>query len=226
MTISFISAFYHGSNPKRCYDEYKRHFDCIVDLGIPIVLFLDERSTWTFPANVRVYKVCLEDTWVGKHITYTSNLPTIRSEPDTCEYMKIINAKTEWLYRASLENPFQTEWFVWIDFGLPHVFKTPIQTLERLKCLQVPDYPCIRTAGIWSKIPISTNGVHWRFAGGFLMAHISKLYTLHLAVISKLAHIQPAITWEVNIWAMLEEDGLDFGWFLSDHDDTIIPSNV
>lgn len=221
--ITFVTCFFHGANPKRTYDDYKRHFDSIVTTGIPIVLFLDTRSSWTFPTNVHVYRVSLEDTWVGQNIPTTRILPANRSQTDTFEYLAIMNTKTEWLYKASTENPFQTEWFTWIDFGLAHVFKNPIETLLRLKHLQPPCHPCLRTAGIWGQWGVSPDSVHWRFAGGFLLAHISKIPNLHNLVKSKLTSIQPAMTWEVNVWAMVENDGFEFGWFSSDHNDTIIP---
>lgn len=222
--ISFVTSFLHGSTPHRSYDEYKRYFDSIAASGISIVLFLDRRSKWTFPTNVRVYKVSLEDTWVGKTIHSESILPdTVSPKKDTCEYLKIMNTKTEWLYKASIENPFNTEWFAWIDFGVAHVFKTPVQTIQRLRNLQSPVFPCIQTCGIWPKLDVSPKTLSWRFAGGFLMGHASKLEELHNAVVSKLISIQPAFTWEVNVWAMLEADGFDMGWFRGSHDDTIIP---
>jgi hypothetical protein len=139
--------------------------------------------------------------------------------------MKIMNAKTEWLYRASQENPFQTSWFVWIDFGIEHVMKHPVETLMRLQHIKVPCFPCIRTAGILkeSEIKDPCDGIDWRFAGGFLMIHESLIQELNNRVCAKLLEIQPSITWEVNVWNMLEKDGLDMGWFFGSHDDTIIP---
>jgi len=223
MSITFVTSFLHGANPKRTYDEYKRHFDSIVETGIPIVLYLDKQSTWTFPTNVRVYRAGLEDTWVGQNIPETSILPVNVSPKDTCEYLKIMNTKTEWLYKASLENPYQTDWFAWIDFGIAHVFKKPRDTLQRLRYLRAPSYPCIRTAGIWPYLPVSPSALQWRFAGGFLMAHKSKTEELHFKVIEKLSALQPIFTWEVNVWGLLEYEGYDLGWFQGSHDDTIIP---
>lgn len=31
------------------------------------------------------------------------------------------------------------------------------------------------------------------------------------------------MTWEVNLWALLEAEGFDMGWVIGSHDDTIIP---
>ncbi len=222
--ITFVTSFLHGTNPKRGYDEYKRYFDLIVSTGVPIILFLDKQSTWSFPSNVHVYRTCLDDAWVGQTIADDRTTPLTRSPTDTLEYLKIMNTKTEWLYRASIDNPFQTQWFAWIDFGLAHVFQTPTETLLRLKRLHPPCYPCVRTAGIWGQSDVHVDSVHWRFAGGFLLAHVSKIESLHNAVMSKLVSIQPSMTWEVNIWAMIENDGFDFGWFPSDHNDSIVPN--
>lgn len=225
--ITFVTSFLHIDAVHRSHDEYKRFFDSIAESGIQIVLFLDKKSDWTFPANVCVYKVSIEDTWVGKNIPDESVLPdTLSITKDTCRYMKAINTKPEWLYRASRENPFQTEWFAWIDFGLAHVFKNPVETISRLRDMYPPTVPCIKMAGICPKSDISPRTVHWRFAGGFFMGHTSTLEALHMAAIAKLASIQPVITWEVNVWAMLEADGFDMGWFLSDHNDTIIPRHL
>lgn len=222
--ISFVTSFLHIDAVHRSPEEYKCFFDSIAETGIQIILFLDKRSDWTFPENVRVYKVSIEDTWVGKNIPNESILPdNISIVKDTCQYMKVMNTKTEWLYRASCENPFQSEWFAWIDFGLAHVFRSPVETIQRLRDLQPPAVPCIQTCGIWPKLEVSPRVLNWRFAGGFLIAHISHIERLHNAVLTKLASIQPAITWEVNTWGMLEADGFDMGWFQGSHDDTIIP---
>lgn len=221
--ITYVSSFFYGKHPKRSTEEYKRYFDSIASSGASILLFLDKESTWTFPPNVRVERLSLEETWVGTHIPDTDCLPTTRSPNDTCEYMKIMNSKTECLFKASQLNPFQTEWFAWIDFGLAHVFTNPVDTIRRLTTLIPPCYPCIRTAGIWKDSNKTTDLIDWRFAGGFMLAHGSKLESLHTKVCDTLLSLQPKFTWEVNVWAMLENDGLDLGWFPSDHDDSIIP---
>lgn len=33
---------------------------------------------------------------------------------------------------------------------------------------------------------------------------------------------QPKFAWEVNLWALMETLGFDFGWYPCDHDDTIL----
>lgn len=223
--ITFVSAFLCGQNPKRSYEAYKQHFESLVATDLSFVLFLDRRLDWTFPSNVTVYPVSLDETWVYAHVSPDSTLPTVRNKVDSLEYMLIQNTKLEWLARAIEHNPYQTDWFAWIDFGITHVFSNPYWTLQRLQTLRPPESPGLRTAGIW-KSPTRDvwTAVCWRFAGGFLMGHKDALRNLVERFQSLVLREQPKFTWEVNLWALLETEGVDFGWFPSDHNDSIIPS--
>lgn len=222
--ITFVTGFLCGDVSKHPPSRYLEWFYHIANTNIPIVLFLDPASGWTsFPPNVVVVPLRLEDTWVGQNVPLDVILPQTRGI-NTREYMLIQNAKTEIVFRALQLNPFHTEWFAWIDFGLYHVFKTPEQTLARIRSLLPPEKPCIRTAGIHASLAqdIRTD-ICWRYAGGFFLAHASKIQVFHEKVLATVQKNLPHLTWEVNTWAELERDGLQLGWFLGSHDDTIIP---
>ena len=225
--ITYVTAFLCGKSPKHTYDTYLTHFRQLATTGIHIVLFLDKNTGWnSFPKNVLVIDSSLDETWVGKNVPKQAELPAIRSGNDTCEYMMIQNTKTEFVFRTSQINPYNTEWFAWIDFGIGHVFKEPEQTFERIRTLNPPKTPCIRTAGIWGHMSDkSCDRVCWRFAGGFFLAHVSRILQFHEAVKANIATNLPRIAWEVNVWGDVERGGIDLGWFPADHDDTIIPKN-
>lgn len=221
--ITYVTAFLHGSDPKRPYDVYKDYFDQLIQTGIRIVLFLDQRSTWTFPENVHVQRVSPEETWAWKYIPDDAELPANRSEFDTLEYIRIQNTKSEFLVLASHIDPFKTEWFAWIDFGLAHVFRDPATTLERLRNLTPPDHPCVLMAGIWNVLIPTLDTVNWRFAGGFLLIHRSRIGEFFIASCAVIRKHLPKIAWEVNVWALMEIDGFSFEWFYGPHDDLMIP---
>jgi hypothetical protein len=225
--ITFVTAFLCGDSPKHSYEVYLSQFLRLANTGVPIVLFLDKRTGWTtFPKNVTIVDAHLADTWVGQTVYTDVLLPVIRSIADTREYMMIQNSKTEFVFRASQINPWNTDWFAWIDFGIGHVFKDPKNTFERIRTLAPPEGPCIRAAGIWRHTPEEIfHGVCWRFAGGFFLIHGSLTANFHDAVKASILRNAPRFAWEVNIWADVERNGLDLGWFQSDHNDTIIPSN-
>jgi hypothetical protein len=225
--ITFVTAFLPGDNPKRSADAYKAFFQPLALRGLPIVLFLDKTIDWEFPPNVKVYRIdgC-RNTWIGHTIPDDAVLPSVRSSNDTLLYLKIQNSKLHRMLDAARINPFQTEWFAWIDFGITHVFRTPSQTLDRLEELRPPPTPCLRTAGIWThSVPDIWDRICWRFAGGFLLAHRSKLPDLCSKFETVIVQHLPCFTWEVNYWALMESEGIDFGWFAADHNDSIIPNN-
>jgi hypothetical protein len=223
MAFTIVTSFLRRENAKHSVEDYKNHFEQLVAIGVPIVLFLDRRYDWTFPPHVHVIPVSLEDTWVASVVPKDAVLPLRRSLVDTRDYMLIITAKTEFVARAAHLNPFGTEWFAWVDFGIAHVFKDPVSTFARLSTLQVPRTPCIRTAGIWDQLWVPHDQVCWRFAGGFFLCHQSLAVPFDQAVRQSVLQRLPAFTWEVNTWADVEQKGMDLGWFPANHDDSIVP---
>jgi hypothetical protein len=221
--MTLVTAFFLQPTAKHSVDTYRAHFAKLVALGRPIVLFLDRTLEWTFPPHVRVIPCSFQETWPATMIPDTAMLPPYRSSADTLDYMRIMLAKTEFLVRATGLVP-ECDWFIWVDFGLPHVFRRPEETLNRLRDLPLPSAPCIQTAGIWNCVPHSlTESVCWRFAGGFFLAHRSKAQEFDTAVRQSVQRFLPHAVWEVNAWADAERHGLDLGWFAADHDDSIIP---
>lgn len=208
---------------KRSVEDYKKEFDKLVQTGIKLVLFLDRDIHWVFPSNVHVYPTSLQETWMYSNIQEPVILPSPRGEHDTLEYLQIQNSKVEWLHKAALSNPWNTEWFAWIDFGITHVFQNPTETLERLRQLQPPETPSIRIAGIWRHRGSYEGGVCWRFAGGFLIAHQKYITPFMECCQQIITRKRPYISWEVNVWAEMESAGIHLGWFPADHNDTIIP---
>lgn len=217
--ITYVTAFLVQPTSKHSVLEYKTHFDRLVETEIRIVLFLDRQLSWSFPEHVHVIPVSMEDTWVGQYVPDAVDLPPVRSPTDTREYMMIQNAKTEFVWKASQLNPWKTQWFAWIDFGIGHVFRHQ-NTYHRIQSLLPPIIPGIHTAGIWNWTPNNLfHGVCWRYAGGFFLIHESRIQEFHEAVQSSILRNLPKIAWEVNTWV---DTGLDLGWYQADHNDTII----
>jgi hypothetical protein len=224
MSVTLVTAFLHLPTAKRDEVTYRAQFAKLVACKRPTVLFLDRRSSWDFPPHVRVIPVSLEETWGASIVPDSVDLPLDRSPVDTRDYMLVMTAKTEFVSRAAAENPFGTDWFAWVDFGIGHVFKTPEETFARLAALRGPEAPCLRTAGIWTWTPDDLSSrVCWRFAGGFFLAHRTLAPIFDAAVRASIVRRLPSFTWEVNTWADVERHGLTLGWFPADHTDSLIP---
>lgn len=220
--ITFVSAFFVTHNPKRGIDTYKAEFEKMAATGIPIVLYLDSQLDWTFSENVRVIRTQFSETWIDQTIPDTAQLPSEIGPWDNLAYLKVQHSKTEWVVRTIEANPFQTEWFAWIDFALPHVFWDPT-TVTRLQTLTVPNSPTLITPGIWPySLENEWNRVQWRFAGGFMVGHASRFRELHEKMQALVIQTLPVFSWEVNYWAMLEKQGMEFGWFQANHNDSML----
>jgi hypothetical protein len=220
--ITFVSAFIQGDFMKRSKEAYKQYFDTLASTNLSFVLFLDKRIDWTFPPNVVVYPLSLEECWVSSHVPQDVILPELRLD-NTREYLMIQNSKPEFLWRASQLNVFKTDWFAWIDFGIVHVFNQPEQTLQRLCELTPPFIPGIHTAGIWPHKFTPKGGVCWRYAGGFQLLHNDFILPFWNHCQQQILTKLPYLTWEVNNWADIESV-LPLGWYPADHNDSIIPT--
>lgn len=229
-TITFVTTFLLP--PDRpvigSLDKYRAQFETIAQTGIPIVLFLDSTITeWTFPENVHVVKVSLADTWIDSvaPASGTYDITSVRTPKDTLGYMKIQHTKAEWLVRARAMNVYATIWYAWIDFGIVRVLDAP--AIDRLKTMKPPLEERIVTPGCWAWILDDTNvwkGVHWRFCGGFILMHKNLIEPFWEQYKATILRELPRFTWEVNIWALMESDGLNFGWTpCCEHSPEIIP---
>lgn len=223
MSLTLVTAFLRLPLAKHNEETYRAQFEKLSSLGVPMVLFLDRRYDWTFPDHIHVIPLSLEDTWVASVVPANPVLPLQRSPVDTREYMMVMTAKTEFVADAARRNPFGTDWFAWVDFGIGHVFKDPVTTFGRLASLRLPRTPCIRTAGIWTQLWVPQDQICWRFAGGFFLCHRSLAPVFDKAVRESILRRLPSFSWEVNTWADVEQTGLDLGWFAADHNDSIIP---
>jgi glycosyl transferase, family 25 len=225
--ITYVSAFFLPADrpPTQPPEVYRGQFDRLVESGVSVVLFLDSNLDWTFPSNVHVVRIAFEDTWIHR---VTEGVPIeltdLRAPKDTLGYMNIQHSKTEWLRRAYELNPYGTQWFAWIDFGIARLLDA--NTVNRLRRLPVPETPRLVTPGCWGWIDCTVwNEVQWRFCGGFLMIHGDKIPGFWEAYTKTVLETLPKFTWEVNIWMLMEWDGYDFGWVRGNHDNTVIPTN-
>jgi hypothetical protein len=118
--------------------------------------------------------------------------------------------KTEWVKMAIEDNPFQTEQFVWIDFGIFHMIRDELNFAVTLKDLVRKRHDKVRIASCVSPDspcpPSITYQVAWFFAGSIFGGDKDTL--LRFAAIMKQYVIQfmqenNHIMWEINIWYLL-----------------------
>jgi hypothetical protein len=139
--------------------------------------------------------------------------------------------KTEWIRQANLLNKFNTDNFMWIDFGIRYIFKcSDEEFIEKINELQFKKYENIRIGGIWDINNLYTFNIYrditWYFAGGVFGGHKDAL--LQFADITKEKCIEimtkkNTIMWETNIWYLIyKEEKLVFDIYHCNHDHSLV----
>jgi hypothetical protein len=139
--------------------------------------------------------------------------------------------KTEWVKEAILLNYFKTENFIWVDFGIRHIFSgTDDAFIEKINDLNSKIYRGVRIGAIWNvnnrfNIDIYKD-IAWYFAGGVFGGNANSLVKFSELMKDKCIDIMTnknTIMWEVNIWYLIYAENQDiFDVYYCNHDNSII----
>jgi hypothetical protein len=150
---------------------------------------------------------------------------------DTQDYFMIMNNKPELLKIAIEMNLYDTEDFVWIDFGIYHIFKGNEKLFEESLKSLLNKQSLIRAGSCWHPNKfyqeiISLNTVQWYFAGGIIGGNRKNILTFAELCRNKLLEIINkfhTITWEVNVWyEVYKYNPHLFSMYECDHNHTLI----
>lgn len=240
--VTFVTAFFdiYGANSLNKPNSMRfEHFKKIAATGIPIIVFTDDTAREAIEeigktSNLKIYYEKFQDLLTVKEgMRHPLTLPETRCmKKDTVEFMLLMHAKVEFLYKAIQANPFGSIHFAWMDFSLSYIFRDmegSLQYLQSLSKQTFTDQPFLAIPGCWPRgtgLDYIWNAIHWRFCGGFFVGHAIKLqefYHLYRDVFSNIIGAKQRMIWETNIWSLLEEHyGWRPDWFQADHNDSII----
>ena len=168
---------------------------------------------------------------MNSNVLTNFHLHTNTTEKDTIEYMFTMCNKTEWIRQAIGLNYFNTEQFVWVDFGIRHVFRCDDESyISILESLTNKNYENVRIGNIWNLHQQYLFNIYkditWYFAGGVFGGNKDKLLIFADLMKEKCLQIlsqKKTIMWEVNIWYLiyLENNELFYPYHC-DHNDTIL----
>ena len=223
------------------YDIYRRperfveYLSLFYDLGIsgiPITLFTDPSLVYKFrifPETVTVIGLPLAEFELYQMgMNYKGTLPHgANKEKDTNEFLSLMNTKIEFIKNAM--NHWDGETFIWIDFGICKIIKDKEMVIDTLKKINDMTFDKIMIPGCWMNglFTFSVEHVHWRFCGGFFVIprkHILSFYDQCKHVLHDFCTMpQYKLTWEVNIWTIIEHSHQhEIQWYYANHDDSII----
>jgi len=184
--------------------------------------------------NTKIILTKKEDIYLYEYMNMLENfkLNTTYPSKDTIDYIFIMCNKTESIKKAIEVNYFNTTDFIWVDFGIKHVFKnnTDEDFIKILENLNHKIYDKIRIASIWDSNLLYNFDIYkditWYFAGGvfggnkdFLIKFADKTKEKCIQIIKE----KHTLMWETNIWYLVYLDNKDlFELYSCDHNVSII----
>ena len=233
--MTLVSSFFTNVNQHRETEEYFIKGISILKSNIPKIIFTDKTMYEKIKEFENEYtKIILknkEEFYFYNYKNLKLDLNTKTPLKDTLEYMFIMCIKTEIIRQAIEFNYFNTEQFIWVDFGIKHVFKcSDEEFIKKIEELKHKKYEKVRIASIWDlsyliQIDIFRNIV-WYFAGGvfggnkeFLLDFADKIKEKCIQIMEE----KQTIMWEVNVWYLVYLENVDmFDPYQSDHNQTLL----
>ena len=236
MTTTIISSFLSNVNSNRSTDIYVGYGKKLLELNIPKIIFIekdvyDTYLTMNTYENTHFVFIERSDINLYEHVDKITNF-SIHSDnktKDTIDYMITICSKTHWVKKGVELNIFNTEQFVWIDFGLYHMVKDESEFKIYIHNMMTKYYENIRISGIWDLNSIKYNNLEidiynrimWYFSGCIFGGNPEKLVLFANLVNEKCIQIineKKTLIWEVNVWFLVYKDHPElFDHYKSDH---------
>ena len=256
MSVLFVTAMYdlyNEVNSKTLPDTEKwseswlkidfrlKHLEKLLGCDVDILLFV-QPSILPF-IKIQHKRLMIVPLGLDNSKTYTKiiskqlTLPKNRNVvKDKLEYFALMNAKLDFMVLAKKYYP-EFDHYAWIDGSIFKLFKNTSKSQTLIKSISNKKLPLniISPFGDKSPLypidPINVDMIFWRFLGSiFIMpaATIDPFYKISENVIDKLI-LENKITWEINIWAIVETHyKRPFITYRSNHDDSILflPNNI
>jgi len=237
---TIVSCFITNVNniKYRNTDKYLELGKLLIECDVPKVIFMNQYLIDSIKDYNRENTIFIpfekEDLFFYKYkndITEFS-VDTDNVDKDTLDYMLLMNNKTEFIQKAIELNPFHTEQFIWIDFGIKHVINVSNDYTKYINNLNNKSYENVRIPYIIDPRIYNNNNkdiyknINWYFAGGVFGGSSQKLLLFVEKCREKVKEVireKKSLMWEVNIWYLvfLENKKL-FYLYQANHNDSIL----
>lgn len=153
---TIVSMFYNirekehlKSQLNRSVDSYLKYADdYILKLPYNLIVFTDSDEIANYirekkNEKLHIFNIPFEDTYYYKHLNTLIDLESkytiinSNKEHETPMYILLNNNKFYFMEKAIELNPFKSEHFIWMDFGINHVAKNPEKINEWIRL--IPD---------------------------------------------------------------------------------------
>jgi hypothetical protein len=234
---TIVSALLTNINSNRNIEKYIDYGRKLCNININKVIFIEEHiyntyfinekyplTTFIFTSKDQLYLY----KYTGDDLINFNKLCSDNPSKDTIEYMYVQCSKTEWIRSAIEINPYNSNQFVWVDFGIYHIMNNDEDLFIRvISDLNNKYYENIRiSCGTCYNIETIYTHIQWFFLGGIFGGHKDKLIQFADLMKQKCIDIitkEKTIMWEVNIWFLiyLENNEL-FDRYIANHNPSML----
>jgi hypothetical protein len=244
MSITIVTSFISNINNYRNIKQYVEYGKQLLNCTINKIVFIEKEiydlylKDYIFSNTYFVF-VKKEQNYLYNYIEQITDLEIITDNPskDNIHYFFIMCHKTEWMKIAITLNIFHSTQYVWIDFGISHIFQNNTQLFQdSIHGLRDKFYNNVRIATGTSinniiHLDIENNNdflknVSWNFLGGIFGGKKEKLLEFSHRMRDKCIYFisnKKTFSWEVNIWCYIYKDNpLLFDCYYADHNSSMI----
>lgn len=232
---TIVSAFLSDVNKRKDLniENYINNGKYLLKAKIPKIIFVDdivyEKLLDCENEYTKIIKYNKDESYLFqlKDIIDNFNINSSNFEKDTLDYILTMCMKTEWMKIAINKNIFNTNNFIWIDFGIKYIMKnlTDEEFVCKIENFNSKSYDKVRVASIWKLDSIYNIDVYknimWFFAGGIFGGDREKLLLFSKKVKEECVKIiseRHSIMWEVNIWYIVYKNNPElFDYYYSNH---------
>jgi len=234
---TIVSAFLKNLNSFRSIDKYIEYGKKLINSEQNKIIFIEEdvytsyiKNEITNNSNTVFIFINRLDLYFYEYYNKLDKFDVTTDNPtkDTLEYMFVQCNKTEWIRHAIIKNPFNSDQFIWVDFGIYHIVNNDDEFYKSINNLNTKSYENVRIARGHLNLTDKNifKNIIWFFLGGIFGGHKDAL--LQFADIMKhkcidIMENNKTIFWEVNIWYLIHNEFPDlFLGYNADHNLSIL----
>ena len=242
-STTIVSAYIPNINKdtRRNVSDYIQYGKLLINIPNPKVIFIDCESYNAFFKvddlngkfiNTTFIKINKESLYLYKYLEKLTKFYINSGNPEknTIDYLFVQNNKTEWVSEAIQMNIYNTEQYIWIDFGIYHMINNESEFKEGILSMTSKKYDKIRIASCkYRDYTVNYNVyeiITWTFAGSVFGGHkdaLIKFADLAKNEVLKTIEEKKTIMWEINIWYLVKLKHLElFDFYSCAHDIRIL----